>query len=682
MAHIDAGKTTTTERMLYYAGYLHRMGEVHDGTAFMDWMEQEKERGITISAAVTTCFWKDCQVNIIDTPGHVDFTAEVERSLRVLDGAIGIFCAVGGVEPQSETVWHQADRYRIPRIAYVNKMDRSGANFQMVLEMIRDRLTQNAIPIQLPIGCEDKFEGIIDLVSMRAYQFDTTTLGLKYTDIDIPEKLLDAAGEARVEMLEALAEIDEDLMVQYLEGQEISVQDIKRVIRKGTISTRIVPMLCGSSLKNTGVQLLMDAIADFLPSPVEVEPAVASNRETGEETVIHPDRDETLTALAFKVQNDKFMGKLVFTRVYSGCIRKGDKVYNQTIDAQERVGRILQLFSNKTNDIDVLCAGDLAALIGMKKTVTGDTLTAAGSRLHLASIDFPDCVISVAIEPKTKADEAKLNASLKALEEEDPTFRVRVDKETGQTLISGMGELHLDIIINRLRREFNVHANVGAPQVAYQETITEAVHCKGEFIREMSGKGHYAIVKFDLKPYTPDRECDQRIRYVNRINESIIPHAYWEAIEDGARSACSDGPLMSSPVQGVEITLTGGAFHEVDSSETAFRIAASMAVSQGLRDGNPRLMEPIMLVNVITPEDFVGEVIGDINSRRGRVEAIRPKSEKQEITAYVPMGEMIGYATALRSVSQGRSVYTMEFRQYEKVTPSIQKEILKRVRGY
>ncbi|MCD4828740.1 MAG: elongation factor G [Candidatus Cloacimonetes bacterium] len=683
IAHIDAGKTTTTERILYYSGFLHRMGEVHDGNTFMDWMEQERERGITITSAVTTCHWKDIQINIIDTPGHVDFTAEVERSLRVLDGAVGIFCAVGGVEPQSETVWHQADRYRTPRLAYINKMDRSGADFDNVVEMIRERLSTTAMPVQVPIGREDKFAGIIDLVRMRAVYFDPITLGQEYHNEAIPEDLLESAQEHRDNMLEALSEFSDELMETYLEGSEVPVEMVKVALRKGVISNSIVPILCGSSLKNTGVQPLINAVADYLPSPLESHPAKALVRGSDEVVEIPPDPDGDFLALAFKVQIDKFVGKLVYVRAYSGRIRKGGSFFNQSNGKKERIGRILQMFSNRKNDIDELCAGDIAVLIGPKFSLTGDTLISKASDLLLENITFPDGVISIAIEPKTKADEEKLYNALRKLEEEDPTFRVRTDRDTGQTLISGMGELHLDIIVDRLRREYNVHANVGTPQVAYKETITSEQIVRGEFIREMGGKGHYAIVEFKLTPLElTDLPKGEKYIYVNSLSEMTIPKIYWEPIREGAISSLMDGPLMSAPVERVRIELVRGEFHEVDSSDTAFRIAASMGMSQGLIACSPRLMEPLMLVTIITPEDFVGDIIGDINARRGKIGTIRPQLEKQEIVAEAPMSELFGYATQLRSLSQGRAVYTMEFSKYNRVTPSVQEGIMKRVRGY
>ncbi|MDY6915144.1 MAG: elongation factor G [Candidatus Cloacimonadota bacterium] len=683
IAHIDAGKTTTTERMLFYTGIIHKMGEVHDGNTVMDWMEQEKERGITITSAVTTCFWENKQINIIDTPGHVDFTAEVERSLRILDGAIGIFCAVGGVEPQSETVWHQSDRYQIPRIAYINKMDRSGADFEHVIDMIRQRLTPKAHPIQLPIGKEDNFEAIIDLVKMKAYYFDQETFGLKYFIKDIPADYWEDAVAVRAKMLENIAEFDDELMMKYLEEEEIEEEEIKRAIRKGVLDNKFVPILCGSSLKNKGVQPLLAAISDYLPSPLDVPPIKALDKDSDKKVKIYPKIDDDFSALAFKVQMDKFVGKVIFIRVYSGKLKKGQRIYNQTNGKKERVARILQIHSNKRKDKDELKVGDIAALVGPKFLKTGDTITIEKNVL-LDSITFPDSVISIAIEPKTKADQEVLSEALKKMEEEDPTFRVSEDKDTGQTLISGMGELHLDIIIDRLKREYNVHANVGNPQVAYKETVSKEVTITEEFIREMGGKGHFAKVKFKISPLKlSNLKEGEKNRFINSISEETIPKLYWNSIEQGAMSALMDGPLMSCPVERVQVKLIDGEFNEVDSSETAFGIAASKAVAEGLRQAEPQIMEPIMLVNVITPEDFVGDVIGDLNSRRGRIEKVKSDiNDKQVVTAETPMSELFGYATELRSLSQGRAVYTMEFSKYEVAPANIQEKILKRVRGY
>jgi len=683
MAHIDAGKTTTTERILFYTGIIHRMGEVHDGNAVMDWMTQEKERGITITSAVTTCFWKKKQINIIDTPGHVDFTAEVERSLRILDGAIGVFCAVGGVEPQSETVWHQADRYKVPRIAFINKMDRSGADFEHVIDMIHDRLTKNALAVQLPIGREDNFEGIIDLISMRAFYFEQETMGLKYHTKQIPDKLLETAENMRNQLLEHISEYDDNLMEKYLEEKEITELEIISAIRTGVIKHQFIPVLCGSSLRNKGVQLLLDAINDYLPSPLDVPPAVGTEVDSEKEILVHADPSNPFSALAFKVQIDKYVGKLIYIRVYSGSIKRGDSIVNQSTGKKERVSRVLQVHSNKKKDIFDLEAGDIAAIVGPKNIKTGDTLTTGELNLLLAPITFPDSVISIAIEPKTKADKDNLDISLKKLEEEDPTFRVSQHKDTGQTLISGMGELHLEIIIDRLKREFNVHANVGTPQVAYRESIINKVITNGEFIREMNGKGHYAIVKLKLSPLELDElKPGEKNRFINSIDPEVIPKEFWKAIQSSSLNACLDGPLMSNPIERVRIELIGGEFNEVDSNETAFSIASSIAVNNGLRKAKAVIMEPIMLVSIISPEDFVGEIIGDINAKRGRIEHIRNVNQKQEITAHIPMSELFGYSTRLRSISQGRADYTMEYHKHEKTPANIQEKILKKVRGF
>jgi len=683
MAHIDAGKTTTTERMLFYTGIIHRMGEVHDGNAVMDWMEQEKERGITITSAVTTCFWNKKQINIIDTPGHVDFTAEVERSLRILDGAVGIFCAVGGVEPQSETVWHQADRYRIPRLAFINKLDRSGADFEHAVDMIHDRLTPLAVPIQIPIGAEDKLEGVVDLVRMKSIYFDQGMQGAQYASREISTDMLDAAEEARMHLLEALSEYSDELMETYLEGNDVDEYLIYATIRDATMHHQFVPVLCGSSLKNVGVQLLLDAICNYLPSPLDVPPAEGKDKETNTPLQIAPDVKAPFSGVVFKVQMDKYVGKVLYIRVYSGSLKRGATVINQTSGKRERVARILQVHSNKKKDIQELTAGDIAAIVGPKFLYTGDTITDGELPVVYHNITFPDSVISSAIEPKTKADSDTLADALFKMEEEDPTFHVHQDKDTGQTLISGMGELHLEIIVERLKREYNVHANVGKPQVAYKETIQKEVVIHGEFIRELNGKGHYAVVDLRLTPLAlSELPQGKKNLFAFEISEDVIPRIYWQAIEKSALNACNDGPLMSSPVERVKMTLVGGKFHEVDSSDTAFSIATSMAISQGLPQAQAAIMEPIMLVNVITPDEFVGDVIGDINSKRGRIETIRNENNKQTVTAEIPMSELFGYSTRLRSLSQGRAIYTMEFCKYEPVPAQIQEKILKRMRGY
>ncbi len=683
IAHIDAGKTTVTERILYYTGYLHRMGEVHDGTAFMDWMDQEKDRGITISSAVITCYWKEKQINIIDTPGHVDFTAEVERSLRVLDGAIGVFCAVAGVEPQSETVWHQADHYKVPRLAFVNKMDRIGADFDHVIDMIHDRLTSSAFAIQIPLGKEDSFKGIIDLLEMKAYTFDETTLGLNYDIAEIPEKYLQDAQQRREKMIEILSEYDEEILSRYIHGETISIEMLKKSVRELTIQNKVIPILCGSALKNTGVQLLLDAIADYLPSPLEVPPITGIDRKTENKVSLQPSYDNKFAALAFKIQMDKFVGKLLYTRVYSGSVKKGDILINQTNNRKERIARILQMFSNKKVDMDILRAGDIAAIVGTKATNTGDTLTTEENDLLLEQITFPDSVISIAIEPRTKADQENLSESLKRMQEEDPTFHVHQDKESGQTLISGMGELHLEIIVDRLRKEYNVNINTGKPQVSYKETITKPVESEGEFIRDVEGKGHFAIVKLRMSPLEDDLQTEHKKNiFVNQITEDVLPRQFWKAVEEGSLSALIDGPLTGNPVEKVKIELIGGKYNEMISKDVDFLIASSVAVNKGLQKASPAVMEPIMLVNILTPEEFVGDIIGDVNSKRGKIIVIRSNHNKQDIVAEIPMRELFGYSTRIRSLSQGRAIYTMEFLKYEKTPLEIQNGIIKNIRGY
>lgn len=683
MAHIDAGKTTTTERILFYTGIIHRMGEVHDGNAVMDWMEQERERGITITSAVTTCFWQDKQINIIDTPGHVDFTAEVERSLRILDGAVGIFCAVGGVEPQSETVWHQADRYKVPRLAYINKLDRSGADFEHAIDMIHDRLTPKAVPIQLPIGKEEELSGIIDLIKLQAISFDQNTMGVKYESNEIPKEYRKIAATMRQELIEQVAEYDDELMEKYLEEEEIGAEELTKVIRDATINQQFVPVLCGSSLKNIGVQPLLDAITAFLPSPLDLPPATALDIKTQKDVEVYPKSEDAFSALVYKVQIDKFVGKIMYIRVYSGSIKKGDTVINQVSGKRERVARILQIHSNKKKDIQELHAGDIAAIVGPKFMKTGDTLTAYGNNILLSEISFPDSVISIAIEAKTKADQDKLDDALHKLAEEDPTFKVYQNKDTGQKLIAGMGELHLEIIVDRLKREFNIQANIGNPQVSYKETIGSPATYEGEFIREMNGKGHFAVVKLRLSPLElSDLTATKRNIFVNQLESDKMPAQFVKAIENSALNSLMDGPLLSSPVERVKIELIDGKFNEVDSSETAFNIAASIAVNNALQKTDAIIMEPIMLVTIITPEDFMGDIIGDVNSKRGKIEKIRSNMNKQEVVAQIPMSELFGYSTRLRSLSQGRAIYTMEFHKHEKVPANIQTQILKKMRGY
>ncbi len=684
MAHIDAGKTTTTERILFYTGFLHKMGEVHDGNAFTDWMEQERERGITITAATVTCLWNNYRINIIDTPGHVDFTAEVERSLRVLDGAVGVFCAVGGVEPQSETVWHQADRYNVPRLAYVNKMDRTGADYERVIQMIHERLTPNAHPINFPIGKEDNFEGVIDLITMKAWHFDPLTSGSEVQFSDIPEKLLPTAKQMREELLEAVSEYSDELMMLFLEGEDVPVELLKQAIRTATIQHKFIPVLCGSSLKNKGLQLLLDAVCDFLPSPLDIGVTKGFDPQTHEEKIVPPDPNEPFVALAFKVQIDKYLGKLVYIRVYSGTVKKGAMFYNQTSGKKERISRMLQMMSNRKNDLDNLHAGDIGAIVGAKFIATGDTLTDGNIDILLSKMHFPDSVISIAIEPKTKADQENLGLALTRLEEEDPTFKVHIDKDSGQMLISGMGELHLDIIVDRLRREFGVAANVGNPQVSYKETITKQVTITEVFQRDMNGKGNYAKVVFRITPLALSELPDEaRNVFVSNIADDQIPLEYHKAIEEAALNALNDGPLISGNVERVKVELIGGDFNPVDSNELAFKIATGMAVSRGLREASPVIMEPIMLLTVLSPDDFIGDIISDINAKRGKIDVMRRHSEyKQELTAEAPLSELFGYSTRIRSLSQGRAVYTLEFKKYEITPVNVQNEVLKRIRGY
>jgi len=684
IAHIDAGKTTTTERILFYTGFLHKMGEVHDGNTFTDWMEQERERGITITSATVACQWHENQINIIDTPGHVDFTAEVERSLRVLDGAVGIFCGVGGVEPQSETVWHQAERYQVPKLAFVNKLDRLGADYERVISMIHDRLTSKAVPINIPLGREENFSAIIDLVTMKVFRFDPNSQGFSVQKDEIPDDHLEKAQLCREVLIEAVAEFDDELMTCYLEGEAIPDNVLKRAIRKGTIRNQLVPVLCGSSLKNKGVQLLLDAICDYLPSPLDKPSVEGFEPKTHRPIPIECDPRAQFVALAFKVQIDKYVGKLIYIRVYSGLLKKGDTYLNQTTGKRERVSRILQMMSNRKNDLEQLHAGDIGAIVGPKQTITGDTITSDSLHVLLSRMHFPDTVISIAIEPKTKADQDALKDALVRLEEEDPTFNVRVDKETGQTLISGMGELHLDIIVDRLRREFNVQANVGTPQVSYKETITKAVTTEEVFQRDMNGKVNYARVVVAISPVPLSKLSDgSKNVFVNRVAESVIPSVYWKAIEESAMNSLNDGPLINSNVERVKVELIGGSFDQLNSSEMAFHIATSMAVNSALREAEAVIMEPIMLLSVLTPDEFVGDIIGDINSKRGKVDIFRRHNEfQQEIVAEVPLNELFGYATRIRSLSQGRAIYTLEFKKYEIATPSVQANVLKRIRGY
>lgn len=671
MAHIDAGKTTTTERILFYTGKVHKMGEVHDGAAVMDWMEQEQERGITITSAATTCLWKGHRINIIDTPGHVDFTVEVERSLRVLDGSVAVFCAKGGVEPQSETVWRQADKYRVPRIAYVNKMDIVGADFFNVMEMMRQRLGANPVAVQLPIGREASFSGIIDLIREKAiYYLDD--LGTRSDETQVPEEMQDLVKEQREKLLETLAEYDEGIMMKYLEGEEIPEEEIKRAIRKATLEVRITPVLCGSSYKNKGVQLLLDAIVDYLPSPTDVPDIRGIDPDTGEESTRKSGDSEPFSALAFKIMADPYVGKLTFFRVYSGTLKSGSYVYNSTKNKKERIGRILQMHANHREEIDEVSTGDIAAAVGLKDTTTGDTLCDEQHPIILESMQFPEPVISVAIEPKTKADQEKMSISLQKLSEEDPTFRTYTDPETGQTIISGMGELHLEIIIDRLLREFKVEANVGKPQVAYKETITKPVKAEGKFIRQSGGRGQYGHVWIEIEP--ADR--GQGYEFVNKVVGGVIPKEYIPAVDLGIRDAMESGTLAGYPVVDVKATLYDGSYHEVDSSEMAFRIAGSIAFKEGMKKANPVLLEPVMKVEVVVPEEYMGDVMGDINARRGRIEGMEPRAGAAVIRGFVPLAEMFGYATDLRSKTQGRGTYTMQFSHYEEIPKNIVDKII------
>ncbi|APC09661.1 elongation factor G [Neomoorella thermoacetica] len=676
MAHIDAGKTTTTERILFYTGRVHRMGEVHDGNATMDWMIQEQERGITITSAATTCFWRNHRINIIDTPGHVDFTVEVERSLRVLDGAVAVFCSVGGVEPQSETVWRQADKYGVPRIAYINKMDRVGADFFRGVRMIAERLGANPVPIQLPIGAEDSFQGMVDLINMKAIYY-TDELGTTLDEEPIPADMEDLVQEYREKLLEAVAESDEELMIKYLEGEELTPEEIKAGIRKATIAVKMVPVLCGSSFKNKGVQPLLDAIVDFLPAPTDVPAIQGVDPETGDEDQRHSSDNEPFAALAFKIMADPYVGKLTFFRVYSGTLKSGSYVYNSTKGRRERIGRILRMHANHREEIDEAYAGDIAAAVGLKETTTGDTLCDEQHPIVLEAMEFPEPVISVAIEPKTKADQEKMSIALQKLAEEDPTFRMYTDQETGQTIISGMGELHLEIIVDRLLREFKVGAKVGRPQVAYKETIRRPVKAEGKFIRQTGGHGQYGHVIIEIEPQEPGKGYE----FVNKIVGGVIPKEYIPAVDAGIQEAMANGVLAGYPVVDVRATLVDGSYHEVDSSEMAFKIAGSLAFKDAAKKAQPVLLEPVMRVEVVVPDEYMGDVIGDLNSRRGRVEGMEPRAGAQVIRAHVPLAEMFGYATDLRSRTQGRGTYVMQFDHYEEVPKNIAEEIISKRQG-
>ena len=676
MAHIDAGKTTTTERILFYTGRVHKVGETHDGGATMDWMVQEQERGITLTSAATTCQWDGHRLNIIDTPGHVDFTVEVERSLRVLDGSVAVFCAKGGVEPQSETVWRQADKYGVPRMAYVNKMDITGANFYNVVEMMKDRLGANAVPIQLPIGFEDTFEGMVDLIKMQAIVYNDK-MGKDEQFVEIPADMQEKAEEYRAMLLEAVAESDDELMMKYLEGEELTEEEIMAGIRKQTIACKMTPVCCGSSYKNKGVQPLLDAVVAFMPAPTDIPPIKGINPETGEEDCRPSSDEEPFSALAFKIMTDPFVGKLAFLRVYSGTLGSGSYVYNSTKGKRERIGRILQMHANHREEIDMVYSGDIAAAVGLKDTTTGDTLCDEKNEIILESMVFPDPVISVAVEPKTKADQEKMGIALAKLAEEDPTFRVHTDPETSQTIISGMGELHLDIIVDRLLREFKVGCTVGNPQVAYRETIRKAVKSEGKFVRQSGGKGQYGHCWLEITPLEPG----QGFKFENKVVGGAIPKEYISPIEAGVKEAMENGVVAGYPMVDIAVTVYDGSYHEVDSSEMAFKIAGSMGFKSGAQKANPVILEPYMKVEVTVPEEYMGDVIGDINSRRGRIEGMEARNGAQVIRAFVPLAEMFGYATDLRSKTQGRGNYSMEVDHYEDVPKNIAEAIVAKNKG-
>ncbi len=671
MAHIDAGKTTTTERILFYTGKIHKIGETHEGAAQMDWMEQEQERGITITSAATTAFWKNHRINVIDTPGHVDFTVEVERSLRVLDGAVAVFCAKGGVEPQSETVWRQADKYNVPRIAYINKMDITGADYFRAVGMIKDRLKAHPVPIQLPIGKEDNFLGMVDLVNMNAEVYHDD-LGEKIEIVDIPDDMKDLANEYREKLIEAIAEHDEDLMMKYLEGEEFTVEEIAKGIRTATIKVAMTPVLCGSSYRNKGVQPLLDAIISYLPSPLDIPPINGVDKNTDEEIVRHSSDEEPFSALAFKIVTDPYVGKLCYARVYSGILKSGSYVMNTTKGKKERIGRILLMHANKREEIDEAYAGDIVSIVGLKDTTTGDTLSEEGHQILLEKMEFPEPVIRVAIEPKTKASQDKMGIGLQKLAEEDPTFKTYTDEETGQTIIAGMGELHLEIIVDRLLREFKVEANVGNPQVAYRESIQTSAEAEGKYVRQSGGRGQYGHCKLRIEPQEPGKGYE----FVNAIVGGAIPKEYIGAVDTGVQEALESGVLGGYPVLDVKVTLYDGSYHDVDSSEMAYKIAGSMGVREAIRKAKPTLLEPMMKVEVTVPEEYMGDVIGDINSRRGRIEGMELTNGVQVVRSYVPLAEMFGYATDLRSNTQGRGIYSMQFDHYEAVPSSIAEKVL------
>ena len=676
MAHIDAGKTTTTERILFYTGVNHKIGEVHDGAATMDWMEQEQERGITITSAATTCFWKGHRINIIDTPGHVDFTVEVERSLRVLDGAVAVFSAVDGVQPQSETVWRQADKYNVPRMAFFNKMDRVGADFKMCVNDIKEKLGGNGVPIQLPIGAEDSFEGIIDLIEMKEYLFKDETMGANFEVVDIRESLLADAEEARAHLIDSIVETDDELMEKYFAGEEISVEEIKKALRIATIAGTVVPVTCGTAFKNKGIQPLLDAIVAYMPSPVDIAEVTGTDPKTDEKISRKPGDEEKFAALAFKIVTDPFVGRLSFFRVYSGVLEKGSYVLNSTKNKKERMGRLLQMHANKREEIEVVYSGDIAAAVGLKDTTTGDTLCDENAPIVLEKMEFAEPVISVAVEPKTKADQEKMGTALSKLAEEDPTFKVTSDQETGQTIISGMGELHLEIIVDRMKREFKVEANVGKPQVAYRETINGAADVEEKYAKQSGGRGQYGHVKMKVEA-NPDKGYE----FINQITGGAIPREYIPAVDKGIQEALEAGVVAGYPVQDVKVTLYDGSYHEVDSSEMAFKIAGSMAIKKALRAANPVLLEPIFKVEVTTPEEYMGDVIGDLNSRRGQVSGMTDRNNAKIIDAQVPLAQMFGYATDLRSKTQGRASYSMEFEKYVEVPKNIAQQVIDERQG-
>ena len=678
MAHIDAGKTTTTERILFYTGISHKIGEVHDGAAVMDWMEQEQERGITITSAATTCFWSGMnndysahRINIIDTPGHVDFTIEVERSLRVLDGACTVFCAVGGVQPQTETVWRQANKYQVPRLAFINKMDRAGANFMRVYEQMKTRLKANPVPLQLPIGAEDNFEGVIDLVKMRAIYWDEETRGTKFEEREIPDNLLEDAKSWREKMLETAAEANEELMNKYIEEGDLSIEDTKKGLRIQTINNEIVPMLCGTAFKNKGVQAMLDGVIDYMPSPVDIK-AVTGEKENGEMDERLANDKEPFSGLAFKIATDPFVGQLIFFRVYSGVVTTGDTIYNPIKGKKERIGRLLQMHANQRDEIKEVRAGDIAAAVGLKEAVTGDTLCDPTKSITLEKMEFPEPVIHVAVEPKTKMDQEKMGLALNRLAQEDPSFRVRTDQESAQTIISGMGELHLEIIVDRMRREFSVEANVGAPQVAYREAIRKMIEVEGKFVKQSGGRGQYGHVWLKMEP----NETGKGFEFIDLIKGGAVPREYIPAVEKGLKDTLPNGVLAGFPVVDVKVTLYDGSYHDVDSNENAFKMAASMAFKDGMRQASPVLLEPMMAVEVETPEDYMGNVVGDLSSRRGMIQGMEDLPGLKVVTAEVPLAEMFGYSTSLRSATQGRATYTMEFKHYSEAPKNVAEAII------